>query len=34
MGDNPENAKEFDLKYEGFQQNLKLTDNIILDSRL
>lgn len=34
MGDNPENAKEFDLKYEEFQQNLKLTDNIILDSRL
>ena len=34
MWDNPENAKEFDLKYEEYQQNLKLTDNIILDSRL
>ena len=30
MWDNPENAKEFDLKYEEYQQNLKLTDNIIL----
>lgn len=34
MGDNPENAKEFDLKYEEFQKNLNLNDNIILDSRL
>ena len=34
MWDNPENAKEFDLKYEEFQKNLKLNDNIILDSRL
>ena len=34
MWDNPENAKEFDLKYEEYQKNLKLTDNIILDSRL
>lgn len=34
MGDNPENAKEFDLKYEEFQKNLELNDNIILDSRL
>ena len=34
LWDNPENAKEFDLKYEEFQKNLKLSDNIILDSRL
>ena len=34
MWDNPENAKEFDLKYEEYQKSLKLTDNIILDSRL
>ena len=34
MWDNPENAKEFDLKYEEYQQSLKLSDNIILDSRL
>ena len=34
MWDNPENAKEFDLKYEEYQQNLKLSDDIILDSRL
>lgn len=34
LWDNPENAKEFDIKYEEYQQNLKLTDNIILDSRL
>ena len=32
--DNPENAKEFDLKYEEYQQSLRLSDNIILDSRL
>lgn len=34
MWDDPKNAKEFDLKYEEYQKNLKLTDNIILDSRL
>ena len=34
MWDNPEKSAEFDLKYEEYQQNLKLTDNIILDSRL
>ena len=34
LWDNPENAKEFDLKYEEYQQSLKLSDNIILDSRL
>ena len=34
LWDNPDNAKEFDLKYEEYQQNLNLTDNIILDSRL
>ena len=34
LWDNPENAKEFDLKYEEYQWNLKLSDNIILDSRL
>ena len=34
MWDDPKNAKEFDLKYEEYQQNLKLSDNIILDSRL
>jgi len=34
MWDNPENAKEFDLKYEEFQGSLKLSDDIILDSRL
>ena len=32
--DDPEKSAEFDLKYEEYQQNLKLTDNIILDSRL
>ncbi len=30
----PENAKEFDLKYEEYQKNLNLHDKIILDSRL
>ena len=34
MWDNPEKSAEFDLKYEEYQQNLELTDNIILDSRL
>lgn len=34
LWDNPENAKEFDLKYEEYQESLKLSDNIILDSRL
>ena len=29
-----ETANVKDLKYEEYQQNLKLTDNIILDSRL
>lgn len=34
LGDKPENQKEFDLKYEEYQKNLKLTDPIILESRL
>ena len=34
MGDDPEKSAEFDLKYEEYQQSLKLSDNIILDSRL
>lgn len=34
MGDDPEKSAEFDLKYEEYQQNLKLSDDIILDSRL
>ena len=34
MWDNPENSAEFDLKYEEYQKNLRLSDNIILDSRL
>ncbi len=34
MWDNPEKAKEFDIKYEEYQKGLNLTDNIILDSRL
>ena len=34
MWDDPEKSAEFDLKYEEYQQNLKLSDNIILDSRL
>lgn len=34
LWEKPENAKEFDLKYEEYQQNLKLSDDIILDSRL
>ena len=34
MWDDPEKSAEFDLKYEEYQQWLKLTDNIILDSRL
>jgi len=34
LWDNPENAKEFDIKYEEFQKKLDLNSNIILDSRL
>lgn len=34
LGEKPENQKEFDLKYEEYQRNLKLTDPIILESRL
>lgn len=34
MWDDPEKSAEFDLKYEGYQKSLKLTDKIILDSRL
>ncbi len=32
--DDPKKSAEFDLKYEEYQKSLKLTDNIILDSRL
>lgn len=34
LWEKPENAKEFDLKYEEFQKCLDLNSNIILDSRL
>lgn len=34
LGEKPENAKEFDLKYEEFQKWLDLNSDIILDSRL
>lgn len=34
LWDQPENAKEFDLKYEEYQKNLSLQEKIILDSRL
>lgn len=34
LWDKPENAREFDLKYEEYQKNLQLQNNIILDSRL
>ena len=34
MWDDPEKSAEFDLKYEEYQKNLNLNDNIILDSRL
>ena len=34
MWDDPEKSAEFDLKYEEYQKSLKLSDNIILDSRL
>ena len=34
MWDDPEKSAEFDLKYEEYQQNMKLSDNVILDSRL
>ncbi len=30
----PENRERFDLKYEEYQKNLSVNDNIILDSRL
>ncbi len=32
--ENPEKAKEFDLKYEEYQKTFSVTDNIILDSRM
>jgi cytidylate kinase len=34
LGDAPEKAQEFDLKYEEYQKGFQLTDNSILDSRL
>ena len=34
MWDDPEKSAEFDLKYEEYQKNLKLSNDIILDSRL
>lgn len=34
MWDDPEKSAEFDLKYEEYQKSLKLSDKIILDSRL
>ncbi|MDR2540695.1 MAG: hypothetical protein LBD11_02705 [Candidatus Peribacteria bacterium] len=34
LGDSPEKAQEFDLKYEEYQKNLHLDEKIILDSRL
>ena len=34
LGKLPENQKNFDLKYETFQKQLKLDEKIILDSRL
>ena len=34
LGEKPENVAEFDLKYEDRQKALRLTDNILLDSRL
>ena len=34
MWDDPEKSAEFDLKYEEYQQNMKLSDNVMLDSRL
>ncbi len=34
LWEKPENVKNFDLKYEEFQKNLSLNDNILLDSRL
>jgi len=34
LGNTPENAKEFDLKYEEYQKNIPLEDNIVLDARL
>lgn len=32
--DNPDKAKEFDLKYEDYQKSLNPDDSLILDSRL
>lgn len=34
LWEKPENAKEFDLKYEEYQRSLDINSNIILDSRL
>lgn len=34
MWDDPKKSAEFDLKYEEYQKSLKLSDKIILDSRL
>lgn len=34
MWDDPEKSAEFDLKYEEYQKSLKLSSDIILDSRL
>ena len=34
LWDKPENAKEFDIKYEEYQKSLDINSNIILDSRL
>lgn len=34
MWDDPKKSAEFDLKYEEYQKSLKLSDDIILDSRL
>ena len=34
LGELPENREKFDLKYEEYQKNLDVNDDIILDSRL
>ena len=34
LGENPENQKEFDLKYEEYQKSLDPSSKILLDSRL
>ena len=34
LGEQPDKATEFDLKYEDYQKNFDLQNNIILDSRL